>query len=85
MNILIRVFLVNTHTYAFLLEVYLRVEFLSYDSVSIYLALVDNSKQFSKAAVLSYTPGSNYDSPKQSTASSTAKIYSNKENIYLHA
>lgn len=57
-NIPVHAFLANTH--AFLLAVYLGVELLSYNSISICAALVDNIKQFSKAIVFIYTIGSNH-------------------------
>lgn len=75
-----RTCLFGEHTSAFLLDVYVGVELLSYGSVSVYLTSVDNSKQFSKGTVLIYAPGSKYlRSQALYTASTTAKIYSKKK------
>lgn len=78
--------LFGEHTSAFLFILYIGVELLNYGSVSIYLTVVDNSKQFSKATVLIYAPGSHdWRVPSTLYTFITAKIDSKTEPISLQS
>lgn len=75
--------LFGEHTSAFLFVLYIGVELLNYGSVSIYLTVVDNSKQFSKATVLIYAPGS-HDRRSQAHYTPSSQLrFILKQNLFL--